>query len=134
MEWCCGMCGAINTDQVPGDSGKLPEFEQYENFKFQCASCNGWLIVNMNIPESEYEEVDLEVEHMPFFEINARKQIRDMIFAHRVDLKALKASDKKARRDAHKEKAASWRDQLHERLKAEKEQRQKSKRKGKVKA
>lgn len=120
VEWVCGLCGHTNADVIESDSARLPEFEHYQNYQFQCENCNGFIFINMNIPESEYEEFDLEVEHMDFFEINARKQIRDLIYEHREDMKSLKKKDKEAKREAKKEKAAHWRDQLHGQIMAEK--------------
>jgi hypothetical protein len=63
------------------------EFGGYENITVTCQKCNTIHFLNMNIPESEYEEVELEETVMPFFDISNRKVLRDLMWAKRKDLK-----------------------------------------------
>ncbi len=89
----CSQCDGDFDCEVPADYTPkyLPEFEQYECLAFECPCCkkngkNVTVVLNLNLPESEYDEEDLEYQ-MPFKEINSRKLIRDLMWDVRPDLK-----------------------------------------------
>lgn len=64
----------------------VEEFQEYENYQADCPKCGMTIFPNMNIPISEYEEYELEMTVMPFYDINTRKYLRDFIWAKREDL------------------------------------------------
>lgn len=89
----CPMCGSAFTSEVPaGFAPKfLDMFQQYENLVVECSECAKQgkptsIHINLNLPEGELDEEDIEYM-MPFGEINARKYIRDIMWAVRPDLK-----------------------------------------------
>lgn len=85
----CIECKRDFQAEVPDDAGDkfLEEFGQYANPTFLCTNCGKVRVaVNMNLPEGEFDEEDLEYE-MPYEEINARKVTRDLMWAHRKDLR-----------------------------------------------
>ena len=61
------------------------DFAEYTNYAFRC-DCRMIHTINMNIPAGDYEEIDLELGLMPFYEINARKAVRDFMWDKREDL------------------------------------------------
>jgi hypothetical protein len=65
----------------------IEEFDSYENITLQCPHCDNIHILNMNIPEDEYSEVEIEETLMPLYDINNRKVLRDVMWAKRIDLK-----------------------------------------------
>jgi hypothetical protein len=89
----CVKCNETFTETVPDgyESKYLDEFGQYENFMVYCPNCkkngkNVTIHINLNIPEGEMDEEDLEFQ-MPLHEINARKYVRDLMWKVRPDLK-----------------------------------------------
>lgn len=71
------------------------EFGQYVPYMVSCVNCaldgkNVNIFLNPHIPESEYDEYELEITGMiPMKEINARKFMRDLMWRARPDLKKL---------------------------------------------
>ncbi|MDQ0414241.1 hypothetical protein [Mesobacillus stamsii] len=69
------------------------DFDQYNPIKFICPNCLNKgkkvsIFVNPNIPVGEYDEFEMEATgFIPNEEINARKYTRDIMWAHRPDLK-----------------------------------------------
>lgn len=66
----------------------LEEFQQYESLQTVCPECNLITIFNMNIPESEFDEDEIDQE--PFFppgEKEAREKVRAVMWQQRKDLK-----------------------------------------------
>jgi hypothetical protein len=65
----------------------IKEFDQYENIAVPCPTCKRTHVLNMNIPESEYDEIELEETLMATSDINGRKVLRDIMWVKRKDLK-----------------------------------------------
>lgn len=92
LEIHCLECGDLIKKPIKGFEPKfLKEFGQYENLTVECQKCktNGKEVhvhINLNIPEGEMDEEDLEFE-MTTHEINARKYVRDLMWSVRPDLK-----------------------------------------------
>jgi hypothetical protein len=87
----CAQCKATFTHEVSPDTVlKYADFLGcYENYTVECPTCptGTCVVINVNIPEGEYDEVDIE-GLMPYKEINSRKYIRDFMRDHREDLRA----------------------------------------------
>ncbi len=82
-------CGLVNTfDCSSYESTFLEEFNEYKNLKMEC-QCGMIHILNMNIPVDEMSEYELEMDIMPYDEINQRKYVRDIMWSKRTDLKLL---------------------------------------------
>lgn len=84
------ICGeGYNNPLNDFTSEKLQEFNQFQNFTSEpCPNCGMQHIFNMNIPETQYE--DQEIEELPFMptgEPAQREQIRGLMFKVRADLK-----------------------------------------------
>ncbi len=94
VELTCPRCSEVFTYDVPSDFRPkyIEEFQQYENLVIKCPNCEDrdgihtYVAINLNLPESEFDEAEIEPE-MPFEEINARKYVRDIMWAFRPDLR-----------------------------------------------
>ena len=94
VQLTCPRCEEVFTYEVPSNFKPkyVEEFDQYENLVVKCPICeerDGFythVVINLNLPESEFDEVEIEPE-MPFEEINARKYVRDIMWAFRPDLR-----------------------------------------------
>lgn len=100
----CVNCGNTFDTTVPNgfEPKFLEEFGQYENLIVRCPICKEkgtevTIHINLNIPEGEMDEEDLEFE-MPAEEINARKYVRDLMWQVRPDLKTKDRSEFNANR------------------------------------
>lgn len=89
----CHVCGKDASHDVSDYSPKfLAEFQEYENLTLKCPHCASegkevWMTVNINIPEFEEDEVDVVEAIMDTQETNARRFIRNLMWAKRPDLK-----------------------------------------------
>lgn len=94
VQLTCPRCSEGFDYEVPSDFKPkyIEEFQQYENLVVKCPKCaerdgaDAYVVINLNLPESEFDEVEIEPE-MPFEEINARKYVRDIMWALRPDLR-----------------------------------------------
>lgn len=89
----CLVCGGDVEFTVPEELKYLDEFGQYENLHELCPHCQAQgketlMALNMNIPESEFDPVELE--HEIYFlpgEKERREAARVAMWAARPDLK-----------------------------------------------
>lgn len=84
----------------------LEEVGHYEYLSGFCPHCaaegkQAQIFINTGIPVGEYDEIALEEEEFSNGEIDARKQIRDLMWAKRPDLKT-KDRDAHNKKDKHK--------------------------------
>ena len=77
-------CSDFVSERLPTDTGEL----EFQNLIIDC-ECGSTTIFNFQIPEGDYQELDIEEEHFTYEQINLRKSLRDLIWAKRADLKQL---------------------------------------------
>ena len=77
-------CSDFASGQSPNQFGEL----EFENFIVDC-ECGATTLFNLQIPECDYSELDLEEEVFTYEQINLRNQVRDFMWAKRSDLKQL---------------------------------------------
>lgn len=89
----CHTCGREATHDVSDFAPSfVEEFQQYQNLSLECPHCAAEgkqtiMFININIPEFEEDEVDVVEAYMDSAETNARRFIRNLMWAKRPDLK-----------------------------------------------
>lgn len=87
-------CGEVFYSDLSQEKVEFQEeFNQYSNITLQCPECSIYHILNMNIPCDEYSEISIEEVQMDFSDIDNRKNLRDVIWAKRADLKDLSRNE-----------------------------------------
>ena len=62
--------------------------DTFKNLVIDC-QCGATNYFNMMLPESDYDELDIEEYSMSYAEINMRKELRDLMWKKREDLKEM---------------------------------------------
>lgn len=89
----CPECGVTFEFPEPEQESALDEFGLWECPRAECPECakNGIQtihIINVNIPESEFDEKEIEEEpYFPPEEAEKRKKVRELMWKKRPDLK-----------------------------------------------
>lgn len=83
----CKNCGKENEYNLSGwEPPFLEEFNQYENYSAPC-DCGSLEIINLNLPEHDEMEIEVVEELAPPEEVQQRKNVRDLMWKTRPDLK-----------------------------------------------
>ena len=88
---CCNCNQTVQmdcSDFVSEQSVNCFGEKEYSDLLVECP-CGTSHYFNLKIPEGEYDELDLEDAIFNYDEINTRKQLRDLMWNKRGDLKAL---------------------------------------------
>lgn len=89
VKYTCPNCGGDVESDLTGFISELVSEESggdYSNLAVECP-CGATTYFNLNIPEAENAELDLEEGFLLYDQINARKNLRDLLWAKREDLK-----------------------------------------------
>ena len=80
-------CGQEYTHNIDGFEPKfIEEVGQYENLTTgPCPECNSFTVFNLNIPETEADDVD-QAPFLPPLEAQQREPLRELIWKVRPDL------------------------------------------------
>lgn len=83
----CSNCKQTFSEDISEYSPKfLEEFGEYENLYMRCM-CGTIMVINVNIPIHDEEEIEVMEVLAPLHEVNARRFVRKLMWEKRSDLR-----------------------------------------------